>query len=59
LATDILGQPICAIFKDQDYLSFEIGPIGYPETSVFKYQSTLYNIAEERSPNLNRGENPK
>ena len=26
----------------------KIGPIGYPETSVTKYQSTLPNILEER-----------
>jgi hypothetical protein len=31
-----------------------MGPIGYPETSVHNYYSTLRNIPEERKPDLHR-----
>ena len=34
-------------------------PIGCPETSVSKYQSTLGNVPEEREPHLHSGESLK
>ena len=33
----------------------KMGPIGCPETSVNKYQSTLRNVAEERRSHVHRG----
>jgi hypothetical protein len=46
LVTQVSGQAIGPIFKDQD-LPLKMGPIGFPETSVNNYQSTLRNIPEE------------
>ena len=53
--TDVSGQPIGPIFKDQeiqeekkDFLTLEDGN-DCPETSVKNYHSTLRNIPEERS----------
>jgi hypothetical protein len=35
--------------------TLKMGPIGFPETSVQNYHSTLRNIPEERRSNLHRG----
>jgi len=49
LVTGVSGQPTCPIFKDQAIQeALKVGPIGFPETSVSKYESTLRNIAEAR-----------
>jgi hypothetical protein len=48
LVTGVSGQPICLIFKDQAIQEvLKVGPIGFPEMSVTKYQPTLRNIAED------------
>jgi hypothetical protein len=45
------GTAYRAIFKSQaiflDCLSLEDGRVGYPETSVRNYKSTLRNVVEE------------
>jgi len=48
LVTGVSGQPICPIFKDQAIQeALKVGPIGFPETSVTKYEPPLRNIAED------------
>jgi hypothetical protein len=48
LVTGVSGQPICLIFKYQAIQeALKVGPIGFPETSVTKYQPTLRNVAED------------
>ena len=55
--TDVSGQPIGPIFKDQavqffssswTVLHLKVVPIGCPETLVTNYQSMLRKIPEER-----------
>jgi len=36
-----------------------MGPIGYPETSIWNYHSTLRNFPEERRSHLHRGRSLK
>jgi hypothetical protein len=37
----------------------KMGPIGFPETAVENYHSTLSNIPEERKSHLHSGGSPK
>ena len=48
--TDVSGQPICPIIRDQLVLwPLKMGPIDIPEKSVMHSHCTLRNIAEEPS----------
>ena len=56
VVTDVSGQPVCPIFKDQGTAwALKMGPLGYPETSVNSYQYTLLNISEEQRFHVHRG----
>jgi hypothetical protein len=49
LVTGVSGQFIYLILKDQAIQeALKVEPIGFPETSVTKYQPTLRNISEDR-----------
>ena len=53
VVTGVSGQPVCPIFKDHTIQeALKVGPIGFPETSVTKYQPTLRNIAEDRRSHM-------
>ena len=41
--TDVLGQPIGPIFKDL------LGPVGFPETSVYNHLTPLNNPEDGRN----------
>jgi len=51
LFTDVSVQPSTSIFKGPavDAWNLKMGLVNCPQLSVFTYQSTLSNIAEERN----------
>lgn len=51
LSYDITQRPLVISYRRFG----KAGPIGCPQTSVNKYQSTLRNIPEEREPHLHLG----
>jgi hypothetical protein len=52
--TSSSGNPL-PTFRDLDFLTFEMGTIRCPETSVKYYHSTLRNIPEERRSHQHGG----
>jgi len=46
--TDVSGKPLSPIFKIQaDFCPLKMGPISRPETSGWKYHSTLFKIPKK------------
>ena len=56
VVTDVSGQSVGSILKGQAVQEdcLRMGTIGYPETSITNYQSTLFNMPEDRRSHFHR-----